>query len=123
SSFLFNDAAPTESYTLSLHDALPIFFELDVRSADRGRRSRPRGGAGAAGGVDSGASPTGCETCHHEITEEIPPSESRELARIVGHHPSSCRPRRPNIHGDPPTAPDEPGVFRERRSAQPELRK
>jgi len=26
--FFFNDTATTEIYTLSLHDALPIFFEL-----------------------------------------------------------------------------------------------
>src|SRR5947209_20103937 len=28
--FFFNDAAPTEIYTLSLHDALPIYSPLDV---------------------------------------------------------------------------------------------
>src|SRR5205807_7736924 len=27
-SFFFNDTAPTEIYTLSLHDALPIFLDL-----------------------------------------------------------------------------------------------
>ena len=27
--FFFNDTATTEIYTLSLHDALPIFFSLD----------------------------------------------------------------------------------------------
>src|SRR2546430_8254488 len=27
--FFFNDTATTEIYTLSLHDALPIFFETD----------------------------------------------------------------------------------------------
>src|SRR2546428_12615931 len=32
--FFFNDTATTEIYTLSLHDALPIY--------PRGRRSRPR---------------------------------------------------------------------------------
>ena len=29
-SFFFNDTATTEIYTLSLHDALPIFVLLDV---------------------------------------------------------------------------------------------
>src|SRR5215216_3630040 len=29
--FFFNDTATTEIYTLSLHDALPIFFHLDHR--------------------------------------------------------------------------------------------
>src|SRR3712207_9061074 len=28
--FFFNDTATTEIYTLSLHDALPIFVELDI---------------------------------------------------------------------------------------------
>src|SRR2546427_1726206 len=31
SSFFFNDTATTEIYTLSLHDALPIFFERTAR--------------------------------------------------------------------------------------------
>src|SRR5699024_12699171 len=30
--FLFHDTAPTELYTLSLHDALPIFHDLTRRS-------------------------------------------------------------------------------------------
>src|SRR6202521_588497 len=30
--FFFNDTAPTEIYTLSLHDALPIYPDEDVRS-------------------------------------------------------------------------------------------
>src|SRR3712207_8493955 len=34
--FFFNDTATTEIYTLSLHDALPIYF--DLRRAARGRR-------------------------------------------------------------------------------------
>src|SRR5690606_41668516 len=29
--FFFNDTAPTEIYTLSLHDALPIYFKVDGR--------------------------------------------------------------------------------------------
>src|SRR6266702_8210116 len=35
--FFFNDTAPTEIYTLSLHDALPIFavLGLDLRADDR----------------------------------------------------------------------------------------
>src|SRR6266566_9796575 len=31
--FFFNDTATTEIYTLSLHDALPIFRQLDRKSA------------------------------------------------------------------------------------------
>src|SRR6516164_131081 len=32
-SFFFNDTPPTEIYTLSLHDALPIFFDDDAGAA------------------------------------------------------------------------------------------
>ena len=32
--FIFNDAATTEIYTLSLHDALPIFFIIHGDSGD-----------------------------------------------------------------------------------------
>src|SRR6266853_3192358 len=33
--FFFNDTAPTEIYTLSLHDALPIYFH-DLHAAEVG---------------------------------------------------------------------------------------
>src|SRR2546426_2571882 len=33
--FFFNDTATTEIYTLSLHDALPIYFPLATRSGPR----------------------------------------------------------------------------------------
>src|SRR5204862_6452741 len=39
--FFFNDPAPTEIYTLSLHDALPISHR-DDRAADRRPRQRRR---------------------------------------------------------------------------------
>src|SRR6266540_7328396 len=37
--FFFNDTATTEIYTLSLHDALPIFFACLPISGDSPRRS------------------------------------------------------------------------------------
>src|SRR5437899_6516532 len=43
--FFFNDTATTEIYTLSLHDALPIFHEIRDRLAQR----RRVGGDQAAG--------------------------------------------------------------------------
>src|SRR5256885_14689062 len=46
--FFFNDTATTEIYTLSLHDALPIW--LGGRQCQR-RRGRGRGGGGTAGGA------------------------------------------------------------------------
>ena len=48
--FFFNDTATTEIYTLSLHDALPIFFEgeLIAWSAVKGHQA-DIGGAVAGG--------------------------------------------------------------------------
>src|SRR5258708_29517265 len=36
--FFFNDTATTEIYTLSLHDALPIWSRTPASAADRGGR-------------------------------------------------------------------------------------
>src|SRR5207249_11348997 len=46
--FFFNDTATTEIYTLSLHDALPILYDVDADQADvllrpRARHRRGRG--------------------------------------------------------------------------------
>src|ERR1039458_6752893 len=40
--FLFNDRAPTEIYTLSLHDALPIFQQIGKRLASTSLFSRAK---------------------------------------------------------------------------------
>src|SRR3712207_8058529 len=40
--FFFNDTATTEIYTLSLHDALPIWGEIREVRGTRGVRSRKR---------------------------------------------------------------------------------
>src|SRR5690348_18347017 len=54
--FFFNDAATTEIYTLSLHDALPIYGGAGLRAQPRGRpagaRRRGRVGARQPGGRD-----------------------------------------------------------------------
>src|ERR1044072_6839950 len=46
SSFFFNDTATTEIYTLSLHDALPIWFRILLQNRrhcrDSSRRALPR---------------------------------------------------------------------------------
>src|SRR5687768_18227887 len=44
--FFFNDTATTEIYTLSLHDALPIWGRLDTREGCRGRVLRESAGSG-----------------------------------------------------------------------------
>src|SRR5438067_8173986 len=41
--FLFNDTAPPEIYTLSLHDALPIFLYQIVGARQSARRFAPPG--------------------------------------------------------------------------------
>src|SRR2546430_12370966 len=41
--FFFNDTATTEIYTLSLHDALPIYRTARCRPPGRGRGRRIRG--------------------------------------------------------------------------------
>src|SRR2546425_13005775 len=41
--FFFNDTATTEIYTLSLHDALPIYVLVAEGEAQEGRRVHPRG--------------------------------------------------------------------------------
>src|SRR2546422_5549453 len=46
--FFFNDTATTEIYTLSLHDALPIFLG---REGGRETRGGPASGTGAAAGT------------------------------------------------------------------------
>src|SRR3712207_8200378 len=46
--FFFNDTAPTEIYTLSLHDALPI--SSHDRRGGRGHPAATRGAIGTVGG-------------------------------------------------------------------------
>src|SRR6266540_6082038 len=51
--FFFNDTATTEIYTLSLHDALPIWEVMNGAAAGR-RSCRPGGSAFAAAGPQPG---------------------------------------------------------------------
>src|SRR3712207_7975047 len=48
--FFFNDTATTEIYTLSLHDALPIFGRARDRHLGRARDPARHAGAGHHGG-------------------------------------------------------------------------
>src|SRR5690349_23590046 len=57
--FFFNDTAPTEIYTLSLHDALPIYEVLggpacDLRPGHLPAEGAPPALAGGAGAAESG---------------------------------------------------------------------
>src|SRR3712207_7487503 len=61
--FFFNDTATTEIYTLSLHDALPIFREAAARASpgaekDRPRVARPRGPHDGGCAPEPGAPPS-----------------------------------------------------------------
>src|SRR3712207_8026930 len=57
--FFFNDTATTEIYTLSLHDALPIWRLRGRPPAGHGRRRRDRGRAGGGGGDGQAVLPRG----------------------------------------------------------------
>src|SRR3712207_8083209 len=53
--FFFNDTAPTEIYTLSLHDALPICSIVRISIRPSSRRTSACGSCtSAAGGVHAG---------------------------------------------------------------------
>src|SRR5438876_8987033 len=65
--FFFNDTAPTEIYTLSLHDALPICAHIH-RGAGARRGDRIRPGAGAAAVA---AGPRGLVERSEEHTSEL----------------------------------------------------
>src|SRR3712207_8485978 len=69
--FFFNDTATTEIYTLSLHDALPIWQGRGARGADPGRRDRPRG--------------------HGLRAQSRPAAQSREGLGRKGHRPHRDR--------------------------------
>src|SRR5687767_15455840 len=75
--FFFNDTATTEIYTLSLHDALPIFlppidpharriFRLRTRRGDGARSPRAEGPSGT-----HSRAPQGCKHRSEEHTSEL----------------------------------------------------
>src|SRR5204863_7459067 len=71
--FFFNDTPTTEIYTLSLHDALPIY-----RPHPNGRpeRSRPVPAGGSAEDGDAGGEPV----------QEVPAAEDRKSTRLNSSH-------------------------------------
>src|SRR2546425_7983665 len=79
-SFFFNDTAPTEIYTLSLHDALPISLRY-ARDAG-GAADRPGGRAGRVAGRRRSPRPG-----HGELPatrdRKSTPSELQSLAYLV----------------------------------------
>src|SRR3982750_5010070 len=61
--FFFNDTATTEIYTLSLHDALPIFV-VDLREPDRS-------GCGAPGRAGEDRKSTRLNSSHDQISYAV----------------------------------------------------
>src|SRR5699024_12322444 len=62
--FSFNDPAPTEIYTLSLHDALPILSR-------HGQSIRGHGESGGTGGAGTGTDGRGRAVRSEEHTSEL----------------------------------------------------
>src|SRR3712207_5878089 len=76
--FFFNDTATTEIYTLSLHDALPIYLAERYTSLREGAATSVTGGAGMSESV----SPGGTYKTLDEQREVLTPAEQRfEKAR------------------------------------------
>src|SRR2546430_16017998 len=73
--FFFNDTATTEIYTLSLHDALPIFFPLERHRHSRVcRRRQPRWTIGLREGLWNGQSDrksTRLNSSHSQISYAV----------------------------------------------------
>src|SRR5690349_22494493 len=67
--FFFNDTATTEIYTLSLHDALPIYFVAEnAAQFDRDRRALFK------------------QQVIRELAPEFPPSGDRKSTRLNSSH-------------------------------------
>src|SRR5690348_17820106 len=66
--FFFNDTATTEIYTLSLHDALPIFSNSSTRIARKRRRSP---GASRQGGSRRDRKSTRLNSSHPSISYAV----------------------------------------------------
>src|SRR2546430_12574615 len=73
--FFFNDTATTEIYTLSLHDALPIYQRESPPSALPSSRPPPRQASGSLS-----ASPNSCRSEEH--TSELQ-SQSNLVCRLL----------------------------------------
>src|SRR3712207_7466708 len=78
--FFFNDTATTEIYTLSLHDALPIY-------ADRDRRPRRAADAPAVGDVRRPAAAGGGRTgARHAAGGRVRGRADRKSTRLNSSH-------------------------------------
>src|SRR3712207_9201852 len=89
SMFFFNDTATTEIYTLSLHDALPI-FGLRLQVERRERHAAPLTDTTALGLVDQDPEDPGLERrAAFETVEGLKDRDPGVLGHLLGHRP--CR--------------------------------
>src|SRR3712207_7470717 len=74
--FFFNDTATTEIYTLSLHDALPIYVRVERHGRHRGRQRPPP----PVRGAHDEAEPVGLrvEPAPHRSEEHTSELQSRQ---------------------------------------------
>src|SRR5437773_5368381 len=89
--FFFNNPAPTEIYTLSLHDALPIW--PSVRRATSSRSGPPRGASSSGGSTARSEEHTSELQSHHDIVcrlllEKKKPFILRITVKPLFDHPS-----------------------------------
>src|SRR2546421_9584729 len=93
--FFFNDTATTEIYTLSLHDALPIWAAC--RSLES-RRTRTEGGMGGLA-FGSDRKSTRLNSSHDQISYAVFCLKKKKQPRTLTHRPqvAACR-RQPRSH-------------------------
>src|SRR3989449_8359251 len=90
--FFFNDTATTEIYTLSLHDALPIFHGNEGAALElHGRAERPTGGGDALVGDEAGGDGAGKGKLVREEAVEALGLRDGDAEGDGGHHGSAAR--------------------------------
>src|SRR3712207_8940686 len=86
-SFFFNDTATTEIYTLSLHDALPIYMEGPDRQRELHGGEPDRAGAQHRRGDDGGRERRPVEEDHRRREGRDPGAEvDRKSTRLNSSH-------------------------------------
>src|SRR5437667_4236565 len=83
-SFFFNDTATTEIYTLSLHDALPIYHAFAIRDEMYGQMEEILKASGAEIFPYKKQSPYPLGSVTHERSEE-------HTSELQSHHDLVCR--------------------------------
>src|SRR3712207_8136243 len=82
--FFFNDTATTEIYTLSLHDALPIYQRRPAAALADG--ARPRGGRCRRGGRAGGERPGARRSGGLRVRAVLRPLRDRKSTRLNSSH-------------------------------------